>query len=434
MEIWDRTTLKSLLIPGAVIFAATALLLHTHLIPIAPSAINFYYYAVFGGGILLASRFHSSRVFFALLALFLGQRALEFFASPTTTSGPGRIAVEAIAFLLPLNFVLFSFVRERGLAINSITSRLGLVFVESIFVAVICRPDGTAPFFLHPHIFSDHLFRWTKVPQFSWVLFVLAATTLLIRFFLRRNQVESGLFWSLTMAFLSLQAGAIGPIPRAYMGSAALILLSSIIENSYVLAYHDELTTLPARRSFNDAILGLEHPYAIAVVDIDHFKSFNDTYGHDIGDQVLCMVATRLAHVTGNGQAYRVGGEEFTILFPRKSASDTLKHVELLRQTIESSSFHVRKPNDRRSVRQGPDRRRVPRKKMSLKRMEPAQQPAGIELSVTVSIGLAESSDRVSDANEIIRVADQALYRAKESGRNRVEVANTNSRAAKRSA
>ena len=433
MEIWDRTTLKSLLIPGAVIFAATTLLLHTHLIPIAPAAINFYYYAVFGGGMLLASRFHSSRVFFALLTLFLGQRAIEFFAAPTTTAGPGRIAVEAVTFLWPLNFALFSFIRERGLAVHSITSRLGLLFVESVFVAVICRPDGTAPFFLHPHILSDHLFNWTRVPQFSWILFFLVIATLLVRFFLHRNQVESGLFWSLTMAFLGLQAGAIGAIPRAYMASAALILLTSIIENSYVLAYHDELTTLPARRSFNDAILGLENPYTIAVVDIDHFKSFNDTYGHDIGDQVLCMVATRLAHVTGNGQSYRVGGEEFTILFPGKSVSDTLKHLELLRETIENSSFHVRSPRDRRSVRHGPDRRRAARKKISLRRAK-LLQSAGIELSVTVSIGVAESSARLNDVNEVIKAADQALYSAKQSGRNRVEVATSRAQAAKRSA
>jgi len=434
VEIWDRTTLRSLLIPGAVIFTATALLLHTHLIPIAPSAINFYYYAVFGGGILLASRFHSSRVFFALLTLFLGQRAIEFFAAPGVVSGPGHIAVEAIAVLWPVNFVLFSFVRERGLAVSSISSRLGLLLVESVFVAVICRPDSPAPFFLHPQLLSHSLFQWTKVPQLAWILLFLASATLLIRFFLYRNQVESGLFWSLITAFLGLQSGAVGPVPRAYIASSALILLGSIIENSYVLAYHDELTRLPARRSFNDAILGLQDPYSIAVVDIDHFKSFNDTYGHDIGDQVLCMVSTRLAHVTGNGHAYRVGGEEFCVLFPGRSSSEALKHLELLRQTIENSSFHVRRPHDRRSVRHGPDRRRTPRKRMSLKRSVPPQS-TGIELSVTVSIGVAESSHQSEDANAVIRAADQALYRAKESGRNRIEIASRlHTRASKQSA
>jgi diguanylate cyclase (GGDEF)-like protein len=434
VEIWDRKTFRSLLIPGALILAAAALVLHGRLIPVSSSAINFYYYAVFGGGILLAGRFHSSRIFFSLLVLFLGQRAIEFFAAPGIASGTGRIAVEAVAILWPVNFVLFAFVRERGLAISSIASRLGLLFVESVFVAVICRPDSTPPVFLHPQFLSQHVFQWTKVPQFAWILLLVASAVLLIRFALNRNQVESGLFWALITAFLGLQSGAIGAIPRAYVASAALILLGSIIENSYVLAYHDELTRLPARRSFNDTILGLQDPYAIAVVDIDHFKSFNDTYGHEIGDQVLCMVATRLAHVTGNGQAYRVGGEEFCILFPGKSCEEAVRHLELLRQTIENSSFHVRRPNDRRSVRHGPDRRRVPRKRVALQRSGPPQAP-GIELSVTVSIGVAESSTQTDDVNLVIRAADQALYRAKESGRNRVEVARgARARATKRSA
>ena len=422
MEIWDRKTFKSLLIPGALILAAAALVLQGHLIPVSPAAINFYYYAVFAGGVLLAVRFHSSRVFFSLLVLFLGQRAIEFFAAPGVASGPGHIAVEAMAILWPVNFVLFSFVRERGLALSSVASRLGLLFVEAVFVAVICRPDTTPPFFLHPQLLAHNLFQWTKVPQFGWLLMFLAATTLLVRFFLYRNQVESGMFWALGTAFLGLQSGAIGAVPRAYMASSALILLGSLLENSYVLAYHDELTRLPARRSFNDAVLGLQDPYAIAVVDIDHFKSFNDTYGHDIGDQVLCMVATRLAHVTGNGHAYRVGGEEFCILFPGKACDGALKHLELLRQTIENSSFQVRRPNDRRGVRHGPDRRRTPRKRMSL-RKSGQPQTSGVELSVTVSIGVAESSPRTNDANAVIRAADQALYRAKESGRNRVEIA-----------
>ena len=109
--------------------------------------------------------------------------------------------------------------------------------------------------------------------------------------------------------------GGVRP-PRLILATAGLILISSIIENSLFLAYHDELTSLPARRAFNDALLRLEAPYTVAVVDIDHFKKFNDTYGHETGDQVLRLVAAKLAGVTGGGRAYRVGGEEFSILFP----------------------------------------------------------------------------------------------------------------------
>ena len=65
------------------------------------------------------------------------------------------------------------------------------------------------------------------------------------------------------------------------------------------MVYQDELTALPARRAFNDAVLHLQNNYTVAVVDIDHFKKFNDNYGHDIGDQVLRMVAGKLARVSG---------------------------------------------------------------------------------------------------------------------------------------
>jgi len=117
--------------------------------------------------------------------------------------------------------------------------------------------------------------------------------------------------------FLALRFGAQDEFLSLFCGSCVLAA-GSIVETSYLLAYHDELTTLPSRRAFHDALLRLEAPYSIAMVDIDHFKRCNDTYGHDTGDQVLRMVASRLARVSGGGQAYRCGGEEFAILFSGK--------------------------------------------------------------------------------------------------------------------
>ena len=115
-----------------------------------------------------------------------------------------------------------------------------------------------------------------------------------------------------------------------------------------MLAYHDELTGIRGRRAFNESLLALDQQYAIAIVDIDHFKKFNDTYGHDIGDQVLCMVAARIAKVAGNGQAFRCGGEEFAVIFRGTSAKDAFEHLESLRKTIETSMFQLRRA-DRRS-------------------------------------------------------------------------------------
>jgi len=421
--------------------------------PVPSAAINFYYYAVFGAGILLAWRFHSTRVLFALLTLLLAHRAVDFFSDGRIASaGPGRIAFAAVAFFLPLNFIALSVLRERGSVFPAIVSRLALLFFESVFVAIICRPGATTgPAFLHPDFLGK--LSWVRMPTLALLAFLAAAVVLLLRFRFYGKPTESGLLWALLAAFFSFQAGGVGPTATAYWATAGLILVSSIIENSYLLAYHDELTTLPARRAFNDALFHLEEPYAIAAVDIDHFKSVNDTYGHDTGDQVLRLVASRLAGINGGGQAYRVGGEEFSILFPGKSVVEVVPHVELLRKRIGSSSFRVRGGEERRrnnaavlkeerrsnarraadrlgnedrknarhgSRESGSDRRSANRRPRKDARTYPN---AGGELSVTVSIGLAEPSARMQEVEQVILAADKALYRAKQSGRNRVETA-----------
>jgi diguanylate cyclase (GGDEF)-like protein len=421
LDLWNKRTLISLAFPAGILLLAAVLLLETGVVPLSSSVIDFYYYAVFLSGILLAWRFHSSRVLFALISLLLAHRAVEFFAAGSVSAtGPGHIAFEAIAFLLPANFVILAVVRERGLVLPSIAFNFCLLFVEAVFVAIVCRPgQATGPGFLHSTFLGQDLFGWTIIPPPALLMFISAFAILLTRFLLYRKPVESGLFWSLASTFLALQAGGLGRSSRAYIGTGGLILVSSIIENSYHLAYHDELTGLPARRAFNEALLGLEEPYVMAVVDIDHFKKFNDTFGHDTGDEVLRMVASRLARVTGGGQAFRVGGEEFSILFPGKSLTETLPHLELLRTDIETSTFRPRGGIERRVTPRGPDRRNVRRKSI---RPRPTP-PQSDQLSVTVSIGAAAPTIRTQLVEEVIQSADKALYRAKQSGRNRVEVA-----------
>jgi diguanylate cyclase (GGDEF)-like protein len=229
-----------------------------------------------------------------------------------------------------------------------------------------------------------------------------------------------------------LQSGGAGRIGSAYFATGGLILACSMVENSYVLAYHDELTSLPARRAFNDALLRLQNRYTVAVVDIDHFKKFNDTYGHETGDQVLRLVAAKLAQVSGGGQAFRVGGEEFTILFSGESLTDVLPHLEILRMEIEASAFRVRAGHERRAVPHGADRRKVVRSKRTTLRRKPSSGAANA-LSLTVSIGVAESNARTRHVEQVIQASDKALYRAKQAGRNRVEAAAPESARLKRS-
>ena len=428
MRFGSKGTLKRLFVPGGILLLVAVLLLAGGLPPISAAAVDFYYYAVFAAGILLAWRFHSSRVLFALITLLLAHRAIAFFSTgPAVSNGSGRIAFEAIAFLLPLNFIVLSLARECGLGIPAITPRLVLLFLESVFVAVLCRPGETAsPAILRLALLNRSLFHWTKIPQLALLAFAVGVSVLLVRLLLYGKPLDGGLLWSLAATFLSLQANALDRIATAYWATAGLLLVASIIENTYVLAYHDELTSLPARRAFNQAVLRLEAPYSVAVVDIDHFKRFNDTYGHDTGDQVLSMVASRLAGVSGGGEAFRVGGEEFSILFPGRSMKEVVPDLESLRTLIAESTFRVRATPERRSTPRGAGRRiedkRSTRRRLAHPRNVQAESACS-ELSVTVSIGVAETSPKTREVEQVIQAADKALYRAKKTGRNRVETA-----------
>src|SRR5580704_4258973 len=416
--------MKSLLTP-AIWLLAVAILLHTGLVTPSAALITFAFYAALIAGLLIAWKFHSSRIFFALLVVFLAEQGISYYSGGhVAASGPGSTALAAVGLLLPLDFVLLSFSQEKGFTFSSIAPPSLLLFVESVIVAVFCRQDplANAPRTLH-HSLPQHL------PFAILIALAAGAVVLLIRFLLFHKPVESGLLWALAAASLALRFGGAGRIPSAYFATAAFILAVSVVETSYLLAYHDELTTLPARRAFNEALLRLEPPYSIAMVDIDHFKRCNDTYGHDIGDQVLRLVASRLARVTGGGQAYRFGGEEFAIVFPGKATRDVLDHLEQLRASIEASTFRLRgRDKDRRQQARGPDRRnRRPRAGAqgghAIRQLSRASAPT--ELSVTASIGVATSTHQSSSTDEVVQAADKALYRAKAAGRNRIETASS---------
>jgi diguanylate cyclase (GGDEF)-like protein len=420
LQVWNKATIKSMIVPGGIVLLAAALLAYSGWLTLALPALSFLYYCALFGGMLLAWRFHSSRTFFALLVLFLAQQAIVLFGGGQFAPGTaGSVAVRAVAVLVPLNFVLIALMHERGFNSSSAAPVGIMLFVQFVIVAVLCRSaEGTSISVAHAHraaaIFS--------LPAYTLFMSIAAGVTLLVRFLFTRKPVDCALLWSLAAFFLALRFTGTPRTSTLYSVTAACILGVSIMENSYLLAYHDELTTLPSRRAFNDALLRLQHPYSIAVVDIDHFKRFNDTYGHDTGDQVLRLVATGLARVTGGGEAFRCGGEEFNILFPGKNTAQVVDHVEQLRAAIESSEFRMR-AGDRRQVLRGPDRRSRSRKGDAIRQL--AQNSVPSPLSVTVSIGVATSSKPGADPANVLQAADKALYRAKANGRNRVETAST---------
>jgi diguanylate cyclase (GGDEF)-like protein len=166
------------------------------------------------------------------------------------------------------------------------------------------------------------------------------------------------------------------------------------------LARTDVLTQLANRRSMEEDLRMLDarsqrygRPYCVAICDVDHFKTYNDTLGHQAGDEALRAVAAKLAaEVRASDGVYRYGGEEFVLVLPEQSLQTARAAVERVRAAVEQLA--------------------IP---------HPGRGPGGV---VTMSFGTAGfRPGQATTVEDLLKQADAALYEAKEAGRNRVGVA-----------
>jgi GGDEF domain-containing protein len=398
----------SFVAPGAVLGAAAVLVRWGGLS--TPVVAEYYSWTSLAAAIGLAWRFKSSRVLFTVAVLWIAERSLVVAGNvnPTATA-----AFNLIAVLAPLNLVFFELIGECGLGMVALGSGFGILTIQAAFVGVLSRMENAqfAAWAAAPLLPGDW-FGWTRIPQPALLAIAAAFAVLSTRVVLGRKPVECATWWALVSAVVGFDCT--GRTTAVFLSTGVVIMGVAMAETGYRLAYHDELTGLPGRRAFNQAILNLNARFAIAMIDVDHFKRFNDTYGHDTGDQVLRMVAARLAKVGGGGKAFRYGGEEFAIVFAHCDADEAEDHLELLRETIAHCAFNVRGPD--RSERKRPERRYAP----------PGRKPYGKQAdvaNVTISIGLAQCTPRLWSPEMVVQAADRALYAAKNHGRNRVEIA-----------
>lgn len=184
----------------------------------------------------------------------------------------------------------------------------------------------------------------------------------------------------------------------AYIGLAAASLDNvRLVNQTKRLAIMDALTGVYNRRFFVESLekqLSLAKRYketlAVIMADVDHFKRFNDTYGHTAGDRVLQQVSKMLGHsIRESDILCRYGGEEFAIIMPRTNATESYEKAENIRRHIESARFTNIAP--------------------------------GSTLGITISVGIASFPENGVEYNALVDAADVALYKAKKNGRNRVE-------------
>lgn len=294
-------------------------------------------------------------------------------------------------------FVLLALIKDRGLlSVHSFT-RIILLASCGLF----------AYFWLLLSGFIAENVPPTSV-LYSWLKYMPVELPLLISFFIlsfkafyQASLLVSALLISLTIWTLYFYqlVPLTWPIVLSFL---AIYYLLVIIVESYFLAYRDELTRLPSRRALNQLALSLGRKYTLAMLDIDHFKKFNDTYGHDIGDQVLKLVAAKLAKVKSGGKVFRYGGEEFTVVFPGKDQNQVFTELDSLRQSIADYKIVIRQP-----IRKNKKARNAKAKNQEK------------TISVTISIGVATRTSK-ENFEQTLKASDQALYRAKNNGRNNV--------------
>jgi diguanylate cyclase (GGDEF)-like protein len=367
---------------------------------IASGLATVFPFTVVAAALLLGWRFNRSRLVFSVALLAL----TEYVLLQGFDTQRERIFFHALTFLLPINVALVALLPERGTLTPAGLVRWVLLAVQLIIVVFLVQAFADQSLkFLTTRLLPAGLTAWTPIRQPAIIAFLTIGVLLTMAWLREPQSPVRGYFYALLAVFAALSWPAAGPGQELWLATAGLILVVAVIEASYMMAYRDGLTELPSRRALNEALPRLSGQYTVAMVDVDHFKRFNDTYGHDAGDHVLRLVAARLAQASGGGTAYRYGGEEFALVFPGKGQEECLPHLEELRETVETSRFTMR-------------RRFRPRVKPKNDKGKKSRQA----ITITVSIGVAERNHRNASPDQVVQAADKALYRAKEGGRNRV--------------
>ncbi len=351
-----------------------------------------------GGGIAL--RFNRVRLFAALANLLLAYVALAWF-SPALDAFEQRTLLAFIFVLLPLNHLACHVLPDQSSLSGMRLLLLGVAAVEALLFALVAATEwqGFTALMLADMLgFADP--REIGLSDAGLIAAGILLVLSFARLYKQTSTQRAALFVSGYCLVLMLANHGETGTQIAFGAAGALIVAIAAFQESWNIAYLDQLTELPGRRALDEAMARLDGHYTVAMLDVDHFKKFNDTYGHDVGDQVLRMVASRMRDVGGGGKAYRYGGEEFTVLFPGRGVEEALSAIDALRDAIGGDTFEIRR-HDRR----GNGNAETPR-------------AVATGIYVTISAGIAERRERGQPPADVIKAADEALYKAKRDGRN----------------
>lgn len=353
------------------------------------------------------------------IAYFLLDTQTDYYRDNGKVREDAAVIFHLCCLLLPLLYGLFAAWQERTHLFQDMVARFAVLLA---FGSVALGLEQSYPQALlgwlaeirWPALHGS----WMSLIQLSYPVFLASFLLLAYQYWRNPRPLHAaqlvgllGLFWMLPKTFIL-------PFTLNIMCSQVMLMIAAAVAHeAYQMAFRDELTGLPGRRALNERMQRLGRNYVLAMGDVDHFKKFNDTHGHDVGDQVLRLVASKLSKIGGGGRAYRYGGEEFALVFAAKTLEECLPHLEVIREAIATYNIQLRNQDSRpQDDQQGRQRR---------------SGSGASSVSVTVSIGVAERMEQRTP-EEVLKSADQALYSAKGAGRNCVMAFGQNRRGAVR--
>jgi diguanylate cyclase (GGDEF)-like protein len=406
--------------PAAIIVAAAlALWIGPSLPPSLAGVKEAGAYFVLLAGAGMSLWFNRGRAFVAAASLLLAYAGYRFALDFGAESFAAKAVYTAAAVLVPLNVIVALLLPERGVSYHGDYRWLFIVVAEILLAAWIAASGRSAlSGAAWQEVLGHWLLRSPPAPFLGRLLFCAAFSAALWRAWPAHlpkqggplSPIAVGQAGALVAFFIGCELAANEAVFGVFSAAAGAILIVAMLQESHRLAFNDELTGLPGRRALQEAMAGLGPRYVLAMADVDRFKSFNDAHGHDVGDQVLKLVAARLAEVEGGGRAFRYGGEEFTVLFVDATLDEAMQHLDALRASVAAYRMAVR-GEDRPKARELGEKLRTPD-------TEEMQAPEKM-LTVTISIGGAGPGEGATPA-QVLKAADEALYRAKRGGRNRV--------------
>ncbi|CAI8731058.1 GGDEF domain-containing protein [Pseudomonas sp. MG-9] len=339
------------------------------------------------------------------IAYFLLDTQTDYYRDNGKVREDAAVVFHLVCLLLPLLFGLFAAWQERTHLFQDMVARFAVLLAFGSVALGLEQSYPQALLMWLSEIRWPALHgAWMSLIQMSYPVFLSAFLLLAWQYWRSPRPLHAaqlvgllGLFWMLPKTFIL-------PFTLNIMCSQVMLMIAAAVAHeAYQMAFRDELTGLPGRRALNERMQRLGRNYVLAMSDVDHFKKFNDTHGHDVGDQVLRLVASKLSKISGGGRAYRYGGEEFALVFAGKTLEECMPHLEVIRESIASYNIQLRNQENRpQDDQQGRQRR---------------GGSGASSVSVTVSIGVAERVEQRTP-EEVLKSADQALYSAKGAGRN----------------